>query len=137
MGHACCFGGTPYQHPGLSPCPTDTTHLCYYCYRCDSTAVTPLHLVSSPEPFGRCVAARKRTERREANGREEFQNKSSVSRRLRCGDSSTVKWQYRSFTFPLLYIPIYAVPVDVPCMSFFFFWFFAVPVITNCGGQES
>lgn len=39
----------------------------YYYYSTDFITATPppLHLASSPEPFGRCVAARHETERRE------------------------------------------------------------------------
>lgn len=68
-GLACCYGETPHRHPALlSPPPPPPPPLLlllllllFYSIRlhyCTSTAIRPLHLVSSPEPFGRCVAAR-------------------------------------------------------------------------------
>lgn len=68
-GLACCYGETPHRHPALlSPPPPPPPPLLlllllllFYSIRlhyCASTAIRPLHLVSSPEPFGRCVAAR-------------------------------------------------------------------------------
>lgn len=67
-GLACCYGETPHRHPALlSPPPPPPPPLLlllllllFYSIRlhyCTSTAIRPLHLVSSPEPFGRCVAA--------------------------------------------------------------------------------
>lgn len=89
---------------------------------CTSTAIEPLHLVSSPEPFGRCVAAR----HKRRGGRPTDERNCGVKALLfvpetwRCRDSSAIMWQYHPFPpFPL-YILIYGVPVDVPCMHLFF-----------------
>lgn len=112
-GLACCYGATPHLHPPPSlPPPSPPLLLLllllFYNIRllyCTSTAIPPLHLVSSPEPFGRCVAARHETERREADGREELQNKSSSV----CTGDVTLRRQQRRevavslFTLPTLY----------------------------------
>lgn len=64
-GRACCYRGNaaPTPHPLSLPPPPPLLllRLLFYDIRfhyCTSSAMKPLHLVSSPEPFGRCSAAR-------------------------------------------------------------------------------
>lgn len=146
-------GETPHQHPALSllpPSPLLLLLLLLLLYNirlhyCTSTAMKPLHLISSPKPFGRCIAARHEWRGERLTDERNYKIKALlfVPETWRCGHSSAIKWQYCSYPFPL-YILIYGVPVGVPCMLFFclfvfFAWFrsSAVPVIIKCGGQES
>lgn len=97
----------------------------------------PLHLISSQEPLGRCTAARREQRGERLTDERNYKVKALpfVPETRCCRHSSAIKWQYCSYPLPL-YVLIYGVPVDVPCM-FFVFVFSAVPVIIKCGGQES
>ena len=127
---------TPTPRPSLRPPPLKPPPLLlllllllllFYSIRlhyCTSTAIKPLHLVSSPEPFGRCVAARheRRGERPTDERISKVQALLFVLETWRCTNSSALKWQYRSFPPPTLY-PYLWCPCWCALYAFFFFFF--------------
>lgn len=136
---------TPHTHPLFLPPPspsaltatfttiTTTTITRHHC--CTLAATRPLHLLSSPEPFGRCVSAA----RHERRGERPTDERESLSKQALVFAPETGTLQRRSPPSPTLSL-IYGVPVDVPCT---YLWFSigsgtpAFPQFVNCGGQGS
>lgn len=142
-GRACCYRATPPPPPPvLSLRSHHHLHLYYYYYyyyysatsdfitvpsprSAPSPSPLPLQLLSSPEPFGRCVAARPSREERGRQTRGVHKNKKAL---LVCTGDSTLQTQRRREEAASFFVPpptsylIYGVPVHVPCMCLLYFF---------------
>lgn len=112
-------GNTTHTHIHTVP-PLSPLLLLLLFYSITVHQYLPLHLLSSPEPFGRCVSARHEWRGERLTDQRNYKIKAlSVSQRLDAADTAAPGRGSVVIFLPALYL-IYGAPVDVPCILYVF-----------------